>query len=680
MIKKIKNSKIFKRNTNFQKFFNMKTILFLTSLLLVIINVPAFSQADTIKTEDLLDMSFAELLNMDITTASKSSEKLFDAPGVISVITKDELNRFGGTTLKDILERVPSLIGSTVYMTDRSTIAPRGDQVQPSSSHVLLLINGRPVREIQEGGIKSEMYESFPVNIIEKIEVIRGPGSVLYGSNAFSAVINVITESAEKTEIEVSALGGISGAYGAMVETKLHLGDVNIIAAGRYFQKPEWSTDWQYHLTPAPPFVDTTISISIPDKGPGAYFEANYKNLRFMSSFNQWETHYAVTDYAFIFPAYGNNTWKKLFTDLGYKLELTDKLNMDFNVTYTRSKLGVTGWPFTNRDSYEIIGEWTNFWKPTDNLKIILGGLYNYNEGVEYTETAGETDTVSDNHKNSFAGYLQAEYNPAEWVKVIGGIQANKVEGIDIDINPRGGLIIYPVKNFNIKALYSQAFRAPSMNELGIRHPAMQGNPNLKPEKVSTFDLGLNYSREKIQAGVNYFNSTMTNIIYQDRSGKYAIPTYDNIGEVDMWGFEGEMKYYLSRSVFLTGSFLYQESENDSVDNLTPIANLGGKLGLSYMEKGLTVSLFDIYQGDLDDQYKTSSNPSPGEYQVINFLLRYDLKNIININFMRELSVFMQVDNLLDNEIWLPNWGMALGNSMPYERGREIYFGFNARF
>ena len=93
-------------------------------------------------------------------------------------------------------------------MTDRSVIASRGDQVMPSSSHILFLINGRPVREVLEGGIKSEIYESFPVTVIDRIEVIRGPGSVLYGSQAFSAVINVVTKSPDINSVTVSgALG-----------------------------------------------------------------------------------------------------------------------------------------------------------------------------------------------------------------------------------------------------------------------------------------------------------------------------------------------------------------------------------------------------------------------------------------------------------------------------------------
>ena len=143
---------------------------------------------------DESQLSLRDLLNVKVVTASKSAEKLSDAPGVISVVTKDEIKRFGGNTLKDILERVPSLSAQTAFFQDRSLIAVRGDQLKVTSGHVLVLINGRPDRESQEGGLMSETFQSFPIDIIERIEVIRGPGSVLYGSDAFSGVINILTE------------------------------------------------------------------------------------------------------------------------------------------------------------------------------------------------------------------------------------------------------------------------------------------------------------------------------------------------------------------------------------------------------------------------------------------------------------------------------------------------------
>ncbi|MBN1781436.1 TonB-dependent receptor [bacterium] len=627
-------------------------------------------------TEDLLSLSLEEILNMEITTVSKSAEKLSDAPGVVSVITKDELSRFGGTTLKDILERVPSLIGSTVYMTDRSTIAARGDQVLASSSHVLLLINGRPVRESLEGGIKSEIYESFPVNIIEKIEVIRGPGSVLYGSNAFSAVINIITETADKNGLSVSGIAGQSGSHGALAKAKTKLGDLNVIAAGRLFKKAEWETDWQYAV-PGSASGDTTVQMRIPNEGQGAYLEMNYKNLRFMSSYTKWENAYFIADYAFIFPSWGRATWDKTFADLGYSLTVSNFWKMDLNTTYTRSTFKTSSWPSSSRDSYETVVEWTNFLTPSDKTGIIFGGLVNYFKG---DETTPGPVVVSEGNRSSFGIYAQMDYHLLKNIKLIAGFQANKVENIDLDIVPRGGMIWQPTGRLNVKALYSQAFRAPSINEIGLDFPEMKGNPNLVPEKVHSFDLGMNYQGEQYQLGINYFNSKQTDIVIQNRSGKFPVPTYDNGNEITFSGVEFEGKYYISRSLFITGSLLYQTNEDmNGSENVTPIANLGAKSGISYRsDKGVTLSLFNVYQGDLDEKYDTRLNPSPKACNLMNLYCNFNINKMLNLNLPQNYSVFLQADNMLDETIWMPDWGLAPGKSMPVNQGRAVYIGVNA--
>ena len=508
-------------------------------------------------TDDLTEISLEDLLNMQVTTVSKSSEKLSDAPGVISVLTKDEIDRFGGTTLKDLLERIPGLIGSTVYMTDRSTIAPRGDQVLASSSHVLLLLNGRPVREALEGGIKGEIYEAFPVNTIERIEVIRGPGSVLYGSNAYSAVINVITEKIDENQVSVSGMGGLPGDYGANGEIKLSAGDFGLVVAGQYLKRKDWETDWQYP-DPMSASGETTIDITIPNEGIGSYLGMNYKNLHLMASYDQWEHYYFVTDYAFIFPAYGNANWEKGFVNLGYDLKASEKWNMDFNVTYTRSTFKTASWPNTNRDSYEMVGEWTNFYNPIDKLGIVFGGLFNYFDGDEwgYTDTH-EKIIYTNANRHSAGAYAQLNYALISGLNMIGGIQVNKVEGIDVNLVPRIGLIWYPVKRMNVKAFYSEAFRAPSINEYSINFPQMQGNPDLTPEEVNTIDLAFGYQGEQINLGVNFFYSQMKNIIFQNRDTTVVpVPMYWNGAEVEFMGFEFEGKYYINKEWYLFGSLL----------------------------------------------------------------------------------------------------------------------------
>ena len=144
--------------------------------------------------ELLMELSLADLFNITVTTTSKAEEKLSEAQGVISVMTQNEMKRFGARTLKDVLMRMPGTNMTTTYISDMSCVSIRGDQIHAAANHILLLVNGRPVREAEEGGIKGEVYESFPVASIDRVEVIRGPGSVLYGSNAFSGIINVITK------------------------------------------------------------------------------------------------------------------------------------------------------------------------------------------------------------------------------------------------------------------------------------------------------------------------------------------------------------------------------------------------------------------------------------------------------------------------------------------------------
>jgi outer membrane receptor for ferrienterochelin and colicins len=119
--------------------------------------------------EDLMDLSLEDLMNVKVTTTSKTEEKISEAAGVISVVNQDEMLRFGARTLKDVLMRMPSINMSTTYIGDRSCVSIRGDQIGAAQNHILLLINGRPVREALEGGIKGEVYESFPVASIERI-------------------------------------------------------------------------------------------------------------------------------------------------------------------------------------------------------------------------------------------------------------------------------------------------------------------------------------------------------------------------------------------------------------------------------------------------------------------------------------------------------------------------------
>src|SRR6185312_15652616 len=107
------------------------------------------------------------------------------------------------------------------------------DQTKINGGHILFLINGRPTREVLEGGLISDLLVAFPVNALEKIEVIKGPGSVLYGSNAFSAVVNLITKKAESNGLSVSGFGGEQGVRGTSGQVMIKRGDFSLFGAGQ---------------------------------------------------------------------------------------------------------------------------------------------------------------------------------------------------------------------------------------------------------------------------------------------------------------------------------------------------------------------------------------------------------------------------------------------------------------
>jgi outer membrane receptor protein involved in Fe transport len=272
----------------------------------------------------------------------------------------------------------------------------------------------------------------------------------------------------------------------------------------------------------------------------------------------------------------------------------------------------------------------------------------------------------------------QIDYRLLENLKLIGGLQANKVQDIDLNIVPRAGLIWYPADRFSIKALYSTAFRAPSINEVNMNFGTiLKGNKNLKPENVSTVDLNFGYQGKQAQLGVNFFYSKMTDIIQVTYVAGTGI--YNNTASVTYTGAEFEGKYYIDKNLYITGSVLYQTNKNDSDQkNFAPVANFGTKAGISYVtDNGITLGLFDIYQGDIDGKYTINRNPYQGSYNLLHFNSKFNLNKLFDMSFKPGLTLIFSVDNLFDKPHYGYDLGGTTGDGIPSIPGRAIYFGLN---
>jgi outer membrane receptor protein involved in Fe transport len=622
---------------------------------------------------DLSNLDLEALLNTRIITASRFSEHESDAPGVISVVSRDEIRRFGGLTLRDVLERVPGLTGTTAYFTDRSMIASRGDQTKIDGGHILVLINGRPTREILEGGVISDVLESFPVDALDHIEVVRGPGSVLYGSNAFSAVINLITKDLQDRGFAASGAGGGGGAFGTSGTASVTCGDLRVFASAQLHDRKEWPTAFRIPPSlvgdPLAPAVPLVQQVTINDSGSGAFLDVGYKGLSVMTSLSGFETS------SFVRGSVSDNTWGRVFTDVGYAFHPKPAWNSSVNFTFTRTTLDVPGFPYIERRAHETILEWTNSLKLRDTTQVSFGGLVNRIQGHEIYEGVQPAITISEGSRPGSAFYGQVTQSFGQRVSAIGGFQANKIGSLALDVVPRSGLVLHMGSRVHVKALYSKAFRAPSINETRLNHPGLAGNPDARPEKVGTFDLEMSYHGRRLQGSVGYFHSRQTDSIIVDSSGPRW--QYRNLGEATFQGAEVSAKYYVHPRVLLLGSMLYQTSEDgQGRTHVTPVSSLGAKVGISYQSNVLTASLFDRYQGSMDGFGGTVSptaNPSADAYHLLSSRVRLDMSKWMRT--ARGLAFFVQGDNLTNKEVWHPDWGGNSGDTLPAYRGRSVLFG-----
>jgi len=608
-------------------------------------------------------MDLDSLSNTKVTTASKFAEKLSDAPSVMTVVSQDELKRFGGMTLSEILNRVAGLNTSGGFFQDRSTIAVEGDQSRVNSGHVLFLINGRPVREIMEGGISSDLLESFPVRILERIDVIKGPGSVLYGSDAFSGVINLITKKAVGTSVDVSSSGGPGGAEANSAEILYARGDLNIVGAGQYHQMPIWDTKMSF--LPGPVNLESIQNASLRDDGEGAYLGINYQGFRFMSSYT------GVEEASFVAGVLGDTRWKRGFTDLGYDLKASSKWEMSFDFTYSRNTLDNPYFPLVHRDSYSALLEWTNFYTFSEKDRITFGTLFEHIAGTELY-LIKPPFVAAQGSREQGGIYAQYEHKLTDDLKLIGGFQANKIGAIALNVVPRGGIIWNPSAHVTLKALYGGAFRAPSLDETLLNSP-LKGNPNLVSETVGTVDIQASYQNNRTQLAIAYFRSRQDHVIFQDETSS---PTYENLtAPATFQGIDSEGKYYLKKGWFLMGGALYQNNHDAAVRLLTPIPSFSAKAGVSYQAgKTADISVFDAYEGHLPG-YADSLNPRPDAFHLVSAHLRFDLTNRWIKNDKRGIAALFYGDNLTNTPVWLPEWGSGALNTIPVNRGRTLFLG-----
>ncbi|MDH7599065.1 MAG: TonB-dependent receptor [Sedimentisphaerales bacterium] len=628
--------------------------------------------AETVcRTENLLEMDLEALLNVEISVASKKQEAQIEAPGVVVVVPHEEFKVYGDRNLHQLLQRQPSVYTRGSYMYPNNIAAFRGDMPTHLDLHNLILINGRPIRESGFGGINFPAYMAFPLNSLDSVELIRGPGSVLYGTNAFTGVINLRYRVPDHNEL-VTQL--VTGSYGYR--------QLDITAGGRSGQlgyvmglRAGGQDGYDYSLTDEKGAWGTHADDNSYISGS---LHLEYGRLTF-DFFGVDLTTFHLGPLPWWSLPYHRFSVNKLFANVCYWLPLEDRTRLEFNLTYNLHENAFANVTRTvGLNSSDVLGEVTLFAKPMDRMDLVLGFLQEYR--TNYKPKEGYYQSIPPYCQRPSSAYAQADYVIARPVKITVGTQWNRsAQGYE-DFVSRGGLVLTPFKRWGAKLLVGEAFRAPFAIETDLYDiPILVGNNKLRPEQVRTYDVQVFYDDEKTFAAITYFNSTINGLIIRDTSVNPA--SFKNGGEQQFEGLEFELKRFLTPHWHILGSAMYQDSRQTTDLNPSTSPHFMFKLGSAYTWSwGTAVVFYSHFSKPPRLPTEVVVNPEPDALNLLSFNLQLDPYNWLGCKKGRVLMT-IKVENALDQDIWVPEFNRAgHPNSLPDGPGVTAYAGLTLRY
>jgi len=662
----------------------MKFGLFCSLLcLLAFTTQPLAAQQEPNDQTDLFEMSLEELMEIEVTSASKKAESIYEAPGIMVVVPREEFEVYGDRDLHQLLQRQPSIYTRDVYPYTDNVAGFRGDMAMVTDSHTLILFNGRPIRESAQG-LNVTMYKTLPLSVLERVELIRGPGSVLYGSNAFTGVVNLKPRIPDTNEISFSSMMGSYGYYASDVTAGGKSGKFNYITGFRVVGQQGYPYD----------MTDGAGVYGEEDRKYKSYstvMHLDYENFSFDFFWADYDA-FAIGVVPFWSNPHQTFSDRKLFLNAGYRIPLHERATLELNATYNFQENSLTSFKpeLIGIDTSDILAEVTLFANPLDNLNIVTGFLQEQRASCDMDDDDERFHSIESYRHEPRSFYFQGDYKYGKIVKFIGGTQWNKSSyGIE-DWISRCGVIITPSEKWGVKLLRGEAFRAPTTIETNLLDPGiLRGNSDLVPEEITTYDAQIFYHDKKTYAAFTYFRSKIDNLVIYD-TGAVPDMSYMNGGSHRYNGIEFEAKHFITPNWHILGSFTHQENKADLGINPSVVPKNMAKLGTAYIWDWGTVSLFYCHFGkppktyfpSLPDPFGSTLvvNPKPEALNLLNLNIDIDLSKWMGLKKGQSIFTF-RLENLLDEKIHVPTLAYSgTPNSFPYNAGRTFYAGFKINF
>lgn len=552
--------------------------------------------------ERLLALSLDDLLSLKVKISTNTDKPLGKAPSVVSVITAEDIRATGASNLVEILQSVPGIYVRANLFGFRPHVTFRG----AAGTHTLLMVNGVPVKDlVWASGI---FWKGLPTSMIERVEIIRGPGSALFGSDASAGVINVITRTA--SSIEQSEAGLRLGSFDSQSAWVRHGAKWNGYEIGLTADlshtgghDPTISVDGQ---TRADAAYGTQVS-----HAPGhARYGWRGHDLRLAIAKDNWrlqadsighdDLQIGLTGAGVLDPSTQAKDSRHDLALLYDNPSFAEHWALDAELRYHHleysSGEGFFERPPGYRDasglyadgvrnlmraaergaSFEISGLYSGF----DQHAIRLGAGYNWedlyrveqwiNQGTgpdgNPLPAGGPLVDVSDtpyafapekDRRIAYA-YLQDIWTLAENWEMTAGVRYDHYSDFGRAVTPRLALLWQSTPRLTTKLIYGEAFRAPSYLELYAQTSATLPNPDLTPERSKTWDLALAYSAsENLKLGMDIYRFAQSNLIASDASNQFQ-----NIGNRTTHGIELEAQWQANKQLRLSGNLSFSNEDD----------------------------------------------------------------------------------------------------------------------
>lgn len=625
VLNEIKNLK-----NKISKFLNLLISQFLNLLVISCLLGHLCTCASLFAQEEQEEIELREI----IVTATKTEKELKDVPVETVVITKKDIENSNAVNVSQILRNVAGVYIRGENVPGESAWLSKMRGLSFDSGYVLILIDGERVK----GGGMGEYgigLNQLSLDMIERIEVVKGPASVLYGSDALAGVVNIITKPTPKTPVSVGA--------------KLIYGSLNTqIVNLNYGEKLD---KFSFSLSGNIEMSDRAKYGGRKDK-----YEAEYLLGKFNYDFDENETLGLKIIYDEQKWEYENN--RKIRISSTFKTKLSDISDLTIKGYWYRWYLDLHSPGFTPRYGPTV------YTQAEAQYNLLLAKKHRFTIGAESLQEDINLHVVEsppvapvDKEITTNSIYLQNEMNFEPLTLILGGrIDNNSQYGTEI--NPKLSALFKIKDKTNLRASIGRAFKSPTIRQLYVffyhhRPPWWnKPNPNLLPEKSIGYSFSIeHFFSEKLTSNFTFFRNDVRDMVVRvdtgERINNKRVKSWENIGKAYTQGIEVQLKSKPIKDLSLNLGYTYLDSKNIKINKRIPYNPLNiVNLTAIYHWRKMNLS-FNIENKYVDEMYKDERNT-----QVIRSHLITNLKISKNIN--KHYKISLTIDNIFNSDYGEP--------------------------